>query len=165
LPPPPSSVPLLSLIPSAAKAASGKTFDQIASAIGVTNAYCAQLFMNQAQLHPASVPKMKAAVPGISEDDLATMAKVPMRSFDPAIMQEPMIYRFVEAMQHYGSGLKHLINEKKGDGILSAIDIFVDLDIVKGKMGEDRIVITLNGKFLPHIEQLEDNNTARVVTK
>jgi len=88
-----------------------------------------------------------------------------MRSFDPAIMQEPMIYRFVEFMQHYGAGLKALINEKKGDGIMSAIDIFGDVKILKGKLGEDRVVLTLNGKFLPHIEQLEENNTALVSQK
>lgn len=76
-----------------------------------------------------------------------------------------MIYRFVEAMQHYGEGLKALINERKGDGILSAIDIYVNLDIIKGTMDEDRIVITLNGKFLPHVEQLVSNNTAIVTGK
>ena len=69
-------------------------------------------------------------------------------------MQEPLIYRLVEAMQHYGCAIKHLVNEKKGDGIISAIDLYMDLDVVKGKQGEDRVVVTLNGKFLPHIEQV-----------
>jgi len=69
-------------------------------------------------------------------------------------MEEPLIYRLVEAMQHYGCSIKSLVNEKKGDGIISAIDLFMDLDVVKGKSGEDRVVITLNGKFLPHIEQV-----------
>lgn len=143
-----------------AKAKAGLTFDQIAEAIGVTNAYVAQLFMNQAQLKPATAAKLAASVPGITAEDLAIMQKIPFRSFDPTIMQEPMIYRFVEAMQHYGQGLKAIINEKKGDGILSAIDIYVNLDVVKGVLDEDRIVITLNGKFLPHVEQLSANNTA-----
>jgi cyanate lyase len=47
----------------AAKAASGKTYDEIAAALGVTNAYAAQLFYNQAQLKPEAAPKLKAAVP------------------------------------------------------------------------------------------------------
>lgn len=63
-------------------------------------------------------------------------------------------------MQHYGEGIKAIINEKKGDGIMSAIDIFMDVDIIKGKGGEDRVVITMNGKFLPHIEQKAEMNTA-----
>ncbi len=116
--------------------------------------------MNQAQLKPATAVKLAQAVPGITAEDLAIMQKIPFRSFDPTIMQEPMIYRFVEAMQHYGQGLKAIINEKKGDGILSAIDIYVNLDVIKGVLDEDRIVITLNGKFLPHVEQLNANNTA-----
>ncbi len=63
-------------------------------------------------------------------------------------------------MQHYGLGLKEIVNEKKGDGIISAIDMYVSLDMIKGKLDEDRFVLTINGKFLPHIEQLEENNTA-----
>jgi hypothetical protein len=88
--------------------------------------------MNQAQLKPATALKLKEALPSISDEDIVTMKKEPFRSFNPTILQEPMIYRFVEAMQHYGEGLKLLINERKGDGILSAIDIYVNLDIIKG---------------------------------
>jgi cyanate lyase len=36
-----------------AKEASGKTYDEIAKDMGVTNAYAAQLFLNQAQLKSA----------------------------------------------------------------------------------------------------------------
>ena len=36
----------------------------------------------------------------------------------------------------------------------------MNMDVIKGSQGEDRFVITLNGKFLPHIEQLASNNTA-----
>ena len=43
---------------------------------------------------------------------------------------------------------------------MSAIDMFGNVDIIKGKGGEARVSIQLNGKFLPHIEQLEENNTA-----
>ena len=39
------------------------------------------------------------------------MMRVPFRSFDPAIVQEPLIYRLVEAMQHYGEGIK--VSKKK----------------------------------------------------
>mmetsp|Transcript_17584 Transcript_17584/g.24162 ORF Transcript_17584/g.24162 Transcript_17584/m.24162 type:complete len:204 (-) Transcript_17584:1426-2037(-) len=148
-----------------AKAASSLTFDEIAEKLGVTNAYAAQLFMNQAQLKPATAVKLKAAVPQIADADIQNMMKIPMRSFDPAIIQEPFIYRLVELMQHYGTGLKHIMNEKKGDGILSAIDCFVTMDMIKGSLGEDRLVLTINGKFLSHIEQLVENNTAVVSQK
>lgn len=45
------------------------------------------------------------------------------------------------------------MNEKFGDGIMSAIDFKLTVDKVKGSKGEDRMVVTMNGKFLPHIEQ------------
>lgn len=47
-----------------------------------------------------------------------------------------------------------------GDGIISAIDLYVNMDVVKGTQGEDRFVITFDGKYLPHVEQLQSNNTA-----
>jgi len=63
--------------------------------LGVTNVYAAQLFVNQAQLKPTTAEKLKSICPGISDADLKLMQKSPMRSFDPAIMQDPLIYRLV----------------------------------------------------------------------
>ena len=76
--------------------------------------------MNQCQLKPATAEKLKKAVPGIEATDLALMQGCPMRSFDPLIMQDPLIYRLVEAMQHYGQSVKNVVNDLKGDGIISA---------------------------------------------
>lgn len=81
------------------------------------------------------------------------MRKCPLRSYDPTIIQEPTIYRLNEICMHYGESIKEIINEKFGDGIMSAIDFKISIDKVKGDKGEDRVVITMNGKFLPHIEQ------------
>eukprot|EP00435_Cladocopium_sp_Y103_P015223 s3096_g3.t1 len=72
----------------AAKEQSGKTFDEIALGLGLTNAYTANLFFNQAQLTPTAAAKIKELVPGINDEDLKAMQKPPMRSFDPAILQE-----------------------------------------------------------------------------
>ena len=128
--------------------------------IGVTNLYCSQLFMNQCQLKPATAEKLKKAVPGIEVTDLALMQGCPMRSFDPLIMQDPLIYRLVEAMQHYGQSVKNVVNDLKGDGIISAIDLFMDAKIVKGIHNEDRVVVTLNGKYLAYNEQTLETKTA-----
>ncbi|KAJ1420779.1 cyanate lyase C-terminal domain-containing protein [Ochromonadaceae sp. CCMP2298] len=142
-----------------AKASSKKDFDTIANDIGVTNSYAAQLFMAQAQLKPETAVKLRLSVASISDKDLLSMQQIPFRSFDASLMQEPMIYRLVEAIQHYGQAIKMIVNEKKGDGIISAIDFYMDVKTVKGKAGEDRIVLTMNGKFLPFVEQLEADNT------
>jgi cyanate lyase len=34
--------------------------------------------------------------------------------------------------------------------------VYLTVGKVKGKLGEDRVVITFNGKFLPHVEQPMD---------
>jgi cyanate lyase len=45
--------------------------------------------------------------------------------------------------------MKALIEEEFGDGIMSAIDFSVDIKRKKDPKG-DRVVVTLNGKFLPY---------------
>ena len=143
-----------------AKEKSGKTFDQIADELGFTNTYTTQLLLGQAQLKPETLPKLKKAVPGISAADLETLQKAPFRGWDPEILKEPNVYRTYEAITHYGNAIKLLINEKFGDGIMSAIDFYMTVGGTVGKMGEKRVVITFNGKFLPFIEQVAADNSA-----
>lgn len=135
------------------KAASGMTYDEIALALDLCNAYAAQLFRGQAQLKAATRAKLAQLMPGIPDEVLDTMGRPPMRAYDPQIAQEPLIYRLIEAVMHYGESIKDLVNEQLGDGIMSAIDFYLSVDKVKGSQGEDRVVIVMNGKFLPHIEQ------------
>ncbi|KMP11148.1 hypothetical protein UR09_04165 [Candidatus Nitromaritima sp. SCGC AAA799-A02] len=137
----------------AAKEASGKTYDELADATGLCNGYVAQLFQLQAQLKKETEAKLVALVPGLTGELLEEMRKCPMRSYDPSIIQEPNIYRMTEVCLHYGQGIKAIMNEQFGDGIMSAIDFKLTIDKIKGSKGEDRMVVTMNGKFLPHIEQ------------
>ena len=102
----------------AAKVASGKTWDEIAQALGLQNAYTCQLFLGQAQLKPATAEKLKKIVPAIDDGDLAAMQEPPMRGFDSEILKEPNVYRTYEAITHYGEAIKMLINEQCGDGIM-----------------------------------------------
>jgi cyanate lyase len=139
----------------AAKEASGKTYDEIADPLGYCNVYVAQLFQRQAQLKPGAVSKIKELVPGLTDDLISEMQKCPMRSYDPSVIQEPNIYRMTEVCLHYGIGIKDVMNEIFGDGIMSAIDFKLTVKKVVGDKGEDRMVVTMNGKFLPHIEQTQ----------
>ena len=136
-----------------ARIASGKTYDELGEALGLCNVYVAQIFHAQAQLKPESEAKLLQLIPGLSEDIVADMRKCPMRSYDPTIIQEPNIYRMTEVCLHYGESIKEVMNEKFGDGIMSAIDFKITVEKVTGDKGEDRMVVTMNGKFLPHIEQ------------
>lgn len=144
----------------AAKKAAGKTYDEIATALGYTNAYTCQLLLGQAQLKPDAAKTLGELLPTLTKEDLDAMAEAPFRGFDDEILKEPNVYRTYEAITHYGKAIKALINEKFGDGIMSAIDFYLTVGETKGKMGERRVVITFNGKFLPFIEQKIDDNSA-----
>ena len=86
----------------AAKKASGKTWDEIADAVGLCNAYTSQLFRRQAQLKENSVEALKAAVPELTDDLIEQMKRPAFRYWDERVMQEPHIYRMTEVCTHYG---------------------------------------------------------------
>lgn len=128
------------------------TFEDIAHALGYTNVYTAQLLLFQAPLNPSKASALRNIL-GVSESTIEQMVKSPNRRFDRDIAQEPHVYRMLEACQHNGQAMKMIINEKFGDGIMSAIDFYINIEKIKGKANEDRVLITFNGKFLPFIEQ------------
>lgn len=146
----------------AAKADSNLSYDVLANRLGVTNTYAAQLMLGQAKLTSSTALKLKEALPAVSAEDLEDMQNsFPMRSFDDNILKEPNTYRLYEAITHYGEAIKSIVNEQAGDGIMSAIDFYCDVGTTTGKQGEQRVVITFNGKFLPFIEQVAADNSAK----
>jgi len=146
----------------AAKSGAGLSYDDLATKLGLTNTYTAQLLLGQAKLTASTATKLQKAVPGISGEDLKDMQEsFPMRSFDKEILKEPNVYRTYEAVTHYGEAIKSIINEQCGDGIMSAIDFYCDVGTTTGKHGEKRVVITFNGKYLPHIEQKNEDNSVK----
>lgn len=146
----------------AVKAAAGKTYDDIANSLEVTNTYAAQLLLGQAKLTPSMATKLLETLPNLEEQDVLDMQeRYPMRSFSDDILKEPSVYRTYEAITHYGEAIKSIINEQCGDGIMSAIDFYLDVGTTTGKHGEKRVVITFNGKFLPFIEQKIEDNTVK----
>ncbi|KAI4303969.1 hypothetical protein MLD38_039544 [Melastoma candidum] len=76
-----------------AKRKSGKTYRQLAEETGLTNAYVAQLLRRQAQLKPLTAPKLRAALPELSEELVREMMNPPWRSYHPDLIQEPSVYR------------------------------------------------------------------------
>uniref|UniRef100_A0A0C9S463 Cyanate hydratase n=1 Tax=Wollemia nobilis TaxID=56998 RepID=A0A0C9S463_9CONI len=147
------------------KEESQKTCSQIASETGLTNVYVAQLFRRQAQLKPETVDCLRKAVPGLQDDHIKAMMRPPLRSYDPNLVQDPCIYRLNEAVMHFGESIKEVINEDFGDGIMSAIDFYCSVDKVKGIDGKDRVVLTFDGKYLPHVEQKSEHCAARLLKR
>jgi len=70
-------------------------------------------------------------------------------SLPTAVPTDPLIYRLYELVNVYGITIKELIHEEFGDGIMSAIDFKMDIVREPDPKG-DRVVMTLNGKFLPY---------------
>jgi cyanate lyase len=65
------------------------------------------------------------------------------------IPTDPLMYRFYEILCVYGTSLKEVIQEKCGDGIMSAIDFTMSVEKVSDPKG-DRVLVQMNGKFLPY---------------
>lgn len=87
---------------------------------------------------------------GLSEDEVALLAQAPYRGCLPtAVPTDPLIYRFYELIQVYGTTWKDMIHEEFGDGIMSAIDFDMTLERQPDQKG-DRVKMTLSGKFLPY---------------
>src|SRR3569832_800100 len=83
-------------------------------------------------------------------DDVAKALQVcPHKHCDKTVPTDPLVYRFYEMINVYGDTIKALIHEKFGDCIMSAIDFTMDITKEEIPIG-DRVVITLNGKFLPY---------------
>jgi cyanate lyase len=70
-------------------------------------------------------------------------------SLQETVPVDPLIYRFHEITQVYGTTMKALIHEMFGDGIMSTIDFEMDIEKIEDPKG-DRVKITYNGKFLPY---------------
>jgi cyanate lyase len=133
----------------AAKAGLGLTWAQIAEAIGRPPVWTTAALLGQ---HP--VPAAEARTAGtlleLSEDVVAALRLQPTRgALDTAVPVDPTIYRFYEVLQVYGPAIKELIHEQFGDGIMSAINFRLDVQRVEDPAG-DRVVVTLDGKFLPY---------------
>ncbi len=86
----------------------------------------------------------------LPEEAVVQLQVVPYKgSLPSAVPTDPLIYRFYELIQVYGTTIKSLIHEEFGDGIMSAIDFSMDIQRVADPKG-DRVNIVLNGKFLPY---------------
>lgn len=132
----------------AAKKSAGLGWEALAEQVGVSPVFLtsACLGMNSLQKEPAEKVCEVLSLP--AEVALA-LQEYPHKSWDKTVPTDPVIYRFYEAIGVYGETMKQIIHEKFGDGIMSAIDFSMDIDKEENPLG-DRVVITMNGKFLPY---------------
>jgi len=133
-----------------AKRKKGLSWQAIAQKIGGNS----PLFVTAALLGQMTLEKAQAAkaakLLGLTAGEAALLTEVPYRgSLPTAIPTDPLIYRFYELMQVYGTSLKALIEEEFGDGIMSAIDFDMAVRRKPDPKG-DRVELVMAGKFLPY---------------
>ncbi|QEY59718.1 cyanase [Pseudomonas sp. C27(2019)] len=132
----------------AAKKASAISWEALAEKVGISPVFLtsACLGMNSLKKEPAD---KVCEVLNLPTEVSTALQEFPHKSWDKAVPTDPVIYRFYEAIGVYGETMKEIIHEKFGDGIMSAIDFSMDIDKEENPQG-DRVVITMNGKFLPY---------------
>jgi len=130
------------------KRASSMSWAGIAEAAGL-----GEVFVTSACLGMNSLPRdaadKVAATLGLPQEAGVVLAEYPTKIFPQAVPTDPCIYRLYEIVGVYGETLKELIQEKGGDGIMSAIDFEMDVEKIPHEKG-DRIKVTMSGKFLPY---------------
>ncbi|MCK0176882.1 cyanase [Mycolicibacterium sp. F2034L] len=133
----------------AARLATGLTWQRLADAIDRPVVWTIAALLGQHPI-PAESGRTLVDLLGIDESAVPVLAAVPMRGGLPtAVPTDPTIYRFYEVLQVYGGAIKELIHEEFGDGIMSAINFSIDVERKEHPDG-DRVVVTLDGKFLPY---------------
>ena len=132
----------------AAKKAKNLTFTDLENLLGRDEVWIAALFYGQATASPEEAEKLTEAL-GLGAEIITALTTYPVKGLGPLVPVDPLIYRFYEIMQIYGMPMKEVIQEKFGDGIMSAIDFTLDIEKVEDPKG-DRVKVIMNGKFLSY---------------
>lgn len=132
-----------------AKIRKGITWTQIASVVGQSKEWSTAACLGQ-----MAMTKEQAEAVGnlldLSDEAVAWLQIAPYKGSLPTeVPTDPLIYRWYELVNVYGSTIKELIHEEFGDGIMSAIDFSMDIQRENDPKG-DRVNVVMSGKFLPY---------------
>jgi cyanate lyase len=133
----------------AAREEHGLTWRELAEAVGRSPEWTTAALLGQGTLSAEEAASATEAL-GLGDDVQAALQRPPMKgSLDATVPVDPLIYRFHEITQIYGTTIKELIHEEFGDGIMSAVNFRVTIER-RPHPGGDRVVITFDGKFLDY---------------
>jgi len=127
----------------------GLTWAKLAKAVGESKEWTTAALLGQMQMTKEQA-EAAGRLLGLPADAVLLLQQVPCKgSLPTAVPTDPLIYRFYELVNVYGTTLKALIHEEFGDGIMSAIDFKMDLTREPDPKG-DRVKIMMSGKYLPY---------------
>lgn len=132
----------------AAKKSKGLTWEQLAEQVGLSPVFTCSACLGMNSTTKEDGERI-AKVLGLGPEVAGALTEYPYKTFPESIPQDPLVYRLYEVVGVYGETMKEVIQEKFGDGIMSAIDFTMDIDKQEDPKG-DRVVVTMNGKFLPY---------------
>ena len=126
------------------------TWPKVGEAIGRDPVYAALLVYGYGQANAEEAEGL-VRILALPKDALEILKKAPHRTpAQPWPPTDPFIYRLYEAVMLYGPAFKDVAHELFGDGIMSAIDMSVDIEKVEDPPGVPRMVLTLDGKWLQY---------------
>src|SRR5574343_264726 len=124
-------------------------WSDVAKEIGLSKEWVTAACLGQMAFNKEQAEKI-GQIFGLSDEAVAWLQIVPYKgSLPTSVPTDPLIYRFYELVNVYGTTFKELIHEEFGDGIMSAIDFKMDLQREANPAG-DRVSIVMSGKFLPY---------------
>ncbi len=129
-----------------AKKAKMLTWEDIANKLDKSETWITSACLGMNSM-PENDAKNLCTLLELDEAVCTALQQFPHKSWEKTIPQDPVVYRLYEIVGVYGDTIKEIIHEKFGDGIMSAIDFSMNIDKEENPKG-DRVVITLNGKFL-----------------
>ncbi|MGJ5627740.1 cyanase [Nostoc sp. CALU 1950] len=132
----------------AAKQEKKLSFADLEKILGRDEIWIAALFYRQASASEEEAKLLVEAL-GLDGSYIKELTEYPVKGLGPVVPTDPLIYRFYEIMQVYGFPIKEVIQEKFGDGIMSAIDFTLNIEKEEDPKG-DRVKIIMSGKFLPY---------------
>lgn len=125
------------------------SWPQLAAAIGMSKEWTTAALLGQMTLTADQAGKIGTML-DLPAEAVVQLQVVPYKgSLPTSVPTDPLIYRFYELVNVYGTTFKALIHEEFGDGIMSAIDFNMDLKREADPKG-DRVKIVMSGKFLPY---------------
>ena len=132
-----------------AKVAKSLSWESVARQVGQSKEWTTALCLGQ-MTATAEQAQVLGEIFGLTGEEQKWLQVVPYKGTLPtAVPTDPLIYRWYEIVNVYGSTIKELIHEEFGDGIMSAIDFKMDITREADPKG-DRVNVVLSGKFLPY---------------
>ena len=132
----------------AAKREKQVSWAEISAAAGLSEVFVTSACLGMNSLLPDAAGKVVDLL-GLPAEAAVVLAEYPTKDFAMTVPTDPCIYRWYEITGVFGEAFKELVQEKFGDGIMSAIDFDMDIEKVEHEKG-DRVKVVMTGKFLPY---------------